>query len=111
MLGAGGVGTGGLASVLTEDGPWFASMTLGAGAALHGIAVEHAVTAPNGCGGRSPVYSGTVEAIDSSVLANRTIIGAFAARHLVLRTPDPTPLWPQRLPSTCATTALHPDDV
>jgi len=32
------------------------------------------------------------------VLANRTIIGAFAARRIVLRTVDPTPHRPRRLP-------------
>ena len=41
------------------------------------------------------------------VLANRTIIGAYAARRLVLGTPDPRPHRPQRLPKhvryRCAT--------
>ena len=42
------------------------------------------------------------------VLTNRTMIGAFAARPLVLRTTDPRPLGPRRLPRHvryhCATT-------
>jgi hypothetical protein len=42
-----------------------------------------------------------------SVPANRTIIGAFAARRIVLKAPDPTPHRPLRLPKhvryRCAT--------
>jgi hypothetical protein len=51
----------------------------------------------------------TRAAASSSVLeiTNRTIIGAFTARHLVLRAAQPSPLWPLRLPKhvryRCAT--------
>ena len=50
-----------------------------------------------------------------SELANRTMIGAFAARPATLRRAGGRPLTPQRLPKhvryRCATAALHADGI
>src|SRR5450759_4637702 len=44
------------------------------------------------------------------VLAKPLVIGAYAARPLVLKTPDPTPLAPSGSQGTCATVAPRPDE-
>jgi hypothetical protein len=63
-VGANGDVMAGWPVTLVEKGAWFDTFAVGDDESVFGFALEPAGTEPNRCGGKSPVYSGTVVAFD-----------------------------------------------
>ena len=51
---------------LAEVGAWFASMAVGDDGTVYGFAIEPAGSHANSCGEKTPVYSGTIVALDAN---------------------------------------------